>query len=163
MSDWKEVLSTVAPSMARALGGPLAGYAADAICSTLLGKPVKGADDAQVEAALKGASPETLLALKKADQTFAVQMEKIAAGDRGGARKMAIDTSILPQVILSVIYTGGYFWLMASMVDGTLVVPAEMAGLFNGLLGIMTGAQIKIMDFWFGSSAGSKQKTTQMR
>jgi len=34
--------------------------------------------------------------------------------------------------------------------------------MFGGLLGVLSTAQIQIMNFWFGSSSGSKQKTAVM-
>jgi hypothetical protein len=53
----------------------------------------------------------------------------------------------------------GYFWLLAELLSGHIQVAEDVRGLVNTLLGVMTAAQIQIMNFWFGSSAGSKAKT----
>jgi hypothetical protein len=76
---------------------------------------------------------------------------------------MAIDTTILPQVSLSIIYTLGYFYLIYGLGSGTITIPESVAQPFNILLGIMTAAQAQIMNFWFGSSSGSKQKTNKLK
>ena len=62
-------IKAVAPGLATALGGPLAGAAAGALVSAL------GGDEKAAEAALIAQNPETLLALRKAENDFAVRMK----------------------------------------------------------------------------------------
>lgn len=159
-SDWKEVLAAVAPTLATALGGPLAGTAVAIIGRKLLGKDDATEDD--IAAALQGADPVELLKLKDADSQFKKDMKALDVQDRQSARKLAIDTSIAPQVILSVIYTAGYFWLMFMLISGDVTIPDAINGMVMALIGVMTAAQAQIMNFWFGSSSGSKQKTDKL-
>ena len=88
--DLAKRVSTVAPWIGTALGGPLGGMAVEAAANAL-GLSDKTVDS--VKQALAGVTPEQMLALKKADQDFALQMqalgfknvadmEAIAAGDR---------------------------------------------------------------------------------
>lgn len=161
MSSWKETLSAVAPMLATALGGPLAGAAVGAIGKALLGDENASMDD--IAAAVAGASPEQLLALKTADKQFDLETKKLNIEDRKSARKFAIDTSIFPQVILSIIYTVGYFGLMIMLISGDVIIPDNISGMVMTLIGVMTAAQAQIMNFWFGSSSGSKEKTRKMR
>ena len=89
------LVRTVAPTIATAVGGPLAGMATRAISEALLGKP-DGTEEELAQAAAN-ATPEQLLALKKAEQDFAVRMreldidlERIANEDRNSARDREI-------------------------------------------------------------------------
>lgn len=52
--DWKQLVGSVAPTIATALGGPLAGMATKAIASAI------GCDEADVEEVLKDATPNNL-------------------------------------------------------------------------------------------------------
>jgi hypothetical protein len=160
MSNWKETLAAVAPALATALGGPFAGAATSAISKALLGKDIAPIED--IARAVIGASPEQLMAMQNADKQFSIQMKKLNVEDRKSARKFAIDTSILPQVILSVVYTVGYFSTMYGLFDGALNIPDNIHDLAVSLIGIMTLAQGQILNFWFGSSSGSKEKTSKL-
>ena len=75
---WKAaagVLSTVAPMLATAVGGPLAGAATNAIIGAL-GLP-QDTPPEQVAQAVQNATPDQLLAIKKAEGEFAVQMKAL--------------------------------------------------------------------------------------
>lgn len=161
MSNWKATLAAVAPTLAMALGGPLAGAAVQVIGSALLGEG-RTFDEDMISQAVMGANPDQLVALKNADNDFEVKIKELNIQDRNSARKLAVDTSIIPQVLLSIIYTVGYFMLMFELIGGGITVSDEMAAPFNILLGIMTAAQAQIMNFWFGSSSGSKEKTRKL-
>ena len=92
MAGWKDIVSTVAPAIATALGGPLAGLGVAAVGKALgLGD---GAGEEDVAAAVLKASPEQLLSVKKAELEFTARMkeldvdlERIAVADRQSARR----------------------------------------------------------------------------
>jgi len=156
MKKWKEILGSVAPKFATALGGPFAGVAAKAITSAILGE--ESDDPEKAIKAIESASPEQLLNLKKAEQDFAkamreldVDLEKVHADDRSSARDLA-KKGMFPQVILSVVFVVGYFIIL--YLKGT--ADFEIDG---QTFGIITVSIPIIMQFWFGSSAGSKEKT----
>ena len=111
------LVKTVAPSIATAVGGPLAGMATRAISEALLGKP-DGTEDELAEAA-KSATPEQLLALKQAEQNFVIRMreldvdlERIANQDRGSAREREIKTGDYTPKLLAAAVTFGLFGLL---------------------------------------------------
>jgi len=65
----KNVISTVAPTLGAALGGPLGAMAGNVISAAL--------GDGDVEKILVEQKPETLLALRKAEHEFLIQLENL--------------------------------------------------------------------------------------
>ncbi len=166
MEQLLNLVRTVAPSIASAVGGPLAGMATKAISEALLGKP-DGSEAELMQAAAK-ATPEQLLSLKKAEQEFEVQMreldidlERIAHADRDSARNREIKTKDLTPKILAGFVTAGYFGVLFYMLRNGLPQHggSEAMLVMLGTLGTAWGG---IMAYYFGSSAGSKEKTDAM-
>ena len=164
--DWKNLLGSIAPTIATALGGPLAGTATKFLANHFLGDEDAPMED--IQAAVMGASPEQLAALKKIDADFKVEMERIGVDifaleveDRKSARDMAAKTSLVPQMILSCIYISGYFALIYLLLFGDVELKASISDMAKVLIGIMTTAIPMILQFWFGSSHGSKNKETR--
>ena len=160
----KKLLGGLAPTIGTALGGPMGGVA-----MKFLADKFTGGDTGKVEDFILGADPSQLKELKIADMEFQKEMkaldidlERINADDRDSARDMAKSKGFAPQVVLSVVYTIGYFIVMYMFMTGQLDVNPEHKTMFGGLLGILSTAQVQIMNFWFGSSAGSKAKTEAM-
>lgn len=158
--DWKRTLATVAPALATALGGPLAGMAVK-VATDALG--VESSESALSELVLSG-NPDALLKLKAAEHTFKIELKrlgielaKIDQEDRESARELS-KVNMIPQIILSTLYTLGYFVVMYQFVTGDIVIQPESTTAFNILLGVLTAAQTQIMNFFFGSSSGSKEK-----
>lgn len=158
--DWKKIVSTVAPILGTALGGPLGGMAVKAIGNAL------GLSDATEEAistALAGAKPEDLLKLKQADQQFAkemkaldVDLERIASADRDSARGMQKETRSRIPGMLAILITVGFFGILIGMMGGWLR-PSENQALLI-LLGALAAAWGAVVNFYYGSSAGSQSK-----
>ena len=149
--DWKKILGTVAPGLATALGGPLAGLAVQAIGSAF---GIESPTPDSVEAAVRNATPEQLLVLKKADQDFKVNMrkldvdlERIAAQDRGSARQSYSTTKDRMVPTLAMVIVGVLFF--------KVTVDAALAG---ALIGYLSAKAEQVVAFYFGSSAGSKGK-----
>ena len=72
--DWKNTLAAIAPTLATAIGGPLAGGAVKFLSGKLLG------DDANIqdlEKLVTNASPDQLAEIKRLDNQFKLEMEKI--------------------------------------------------------------------------------------
>lgn len=163
MEQLLNLVRTVAPSIASAVGGPLAGMATKAISEALLGKP-DGTEEELAQAATK-ATPEQLLALKKAENDFALQMreldidlERIAGADRDSARNREIKTKDWTPKILAGGITVGYFGVLFYMLTHGLPTTggSEAMLVMLGTLGTAFGG---VMAYYFGSSAGSKEKT----
>lgn len=71
MSGLSDVLRSVAPMIATALGGPLAGAAVSFLSSKL------GVDPAVVEQTVAGMTPADLVRMKELDNQFALEMAKV--------------------------------------------------------------------------------------
>lgn len=155
------LVRTVAPTLASAVGGPLAGMATRAISEALLGKP-DGAEAELVEAAAK-ATPEQLLALKQAEQDFAVRMreldidiERLSNEDRASARDREVKTGDWTPRVLAAAVTLGFFGVLFWMIAyGLPENGGEAMLVMLGTLGTAWGA---IVSYYFGSSAGSREK-----
>jgi len=163
MSDWKDTLVAIAPTLASALGGPLAGLAVG-LATKALGKTEGSESD--LAAAIATGDPEVLVKLKEVETQFKlelkrldVELDKVNATDRDSARKLAISRGLQPQVVLSTIYTVGFVWLLWALFAGEAEVPKEHLGLANVLIGMLGAGQTQILNFFFGSSSGSKEKT----
>ena len=70
----KSIIGSVAPTIATALGGPLAGTAVSAIGSVL---GLNTTDPKELSNALINITPDQQLALKKADQEFALELKRL--------------------------------------------------------------------------------------
>lgn len=152
---WKDIVKTVAPKLGTALGGPMAGIATKFIADKLLGN--QDASEDEIAAAITGATPADLQKLREADQQYEIEVLRIQAADRDSARKIADKR---PQIVLSGVYSIGYFGLIFGLMAGWLALPdkGQAGTLMAGLVGILTAAQSNIIQFWFGSSSGSKDK-----
>lgn len=163
--DFTTIVKTIAPWIGTALGGPLGGMAVEAAANAL-GLSDKTAD--AVKTAISGATPEQMLALKKADQDFALQMhalgfkqitdlESIAAGDRKDARGMQVAKPSPVPAVLSSLVTAGYFGILIGIMRGWLRIDDSQALLL--MLGSLTTAWGAVMAFWFGTTRDSARKT----
>lgn len=160
--DWKQIVGSVAPTIATALGGPLAGAATSAIASAL------GCDPKDVAKAVSSASPELLAAMKKADQDFQVRMaelglepEKLAAADRASARDREAKLGDPTPRNLAYATLLGFFILLG--VQGWLAVqgieiPAGAQRSLDVSTGVLFAMVIAVKDYYFGTSASSKAK-----
>ena len=109
--DWKNTLGTLAPTLATALGGPLAGAAAKFITGQLLGE--ESTDLSKVEELVLGANSETLASIKSMDHAFKVEMEKLGVDvfalevdDKKDARlnhKLSVVPAVLSMVLTLII------------------------------------------------------------
>ncbi|WLT32692.1 hypothetical protein [Geothrix sp. PMB-07] len=171
--DWKALVKSIAPTIGTALGGPLGGIAGLALTKAL-GMPDDAAkDDNSLSAAIQGANPDQLLALKKADQDFAVQMQKlgfeniealeaIAAGDRANAREREIKTQDWTPKVLAFLITIGFFSLLGYLIHNSANAALNNSQVLNVMLGSLGSAWIGVVSYYFGSSAGSARKTELM-
>jgi hypothetical protein len=154
-----QILRTVAPTIAMAVGGPFGPLAATAL-SAVLGT----GDSKAAEAALLTATPDQLLALKKAEDDFTVQMrtlgiadEKLAFDDTASARarEVAVKDNT-PRIIAYLVI------LLVLIAEGSMFFvgqPKGMDGVVLGrILGTLDSALLLVLGYYFGSSAGSAAK-----
>jgi hypothetical protein len=154
--DW---LKQIAPTIATALGGPLAGMAVSAISKAV------GVDEDKVQdmissnklnadqvAQLKIAEIE----LAKQAQELGLNFEKLAVEDRKSAREMQATTRSMMPPILACAVTLGFFSIVVMMFFNQIDSnnPAILM-----MLGSLGTAWTGIIAYYFGSSAGSQAKT----
>jgi hypothetical protein len=156
------LLGQIAPSIATALGGPLAGIAVKTLSNALLGHESGTEED--VANALQNASPEQLSVIKKIDADFKVRMkeldidlERISAGDRDSARQMQRETRDWTPKVLAFFITFGFFGaLVWILIFG---IPKTGTEVLLMMLGSLSTSWTGVVQFYYGSSAGSKAKT----
>ena len=164
--DLLKIVGAVAPTLATAIGGPLGGMAMQVV-SSVLGLPTDSSEK-DVEKALKQATPEQLLALKQADNDFAVRMkeldidlERIAASDRDSARRREAQVrDWMPRVLAFVVVAGfmaTVFLVLLGYVDG--MKDPLMATTVGTLIGFVSAKCEQVVAYYFGSSSSSQQKT----
>lgn len=161
LAKFGPLLGQVAPSLATALGGPLAGVAVKTLSSALFGH--EDGTEEQISEAMASATPDQLAAIKKIDADFKVQMksldidlERIVAGDRDSARQMQRETrDWLPKALAVFIVFGFFGILLWMMVFG---LPKTGVEALLMMVGSLTSAFGGVVQFYFGSSAGSKEK-----
>jgi hypothetical protein len=156
-------LKGVAPTVASALGGPLAGVAVTALGNALGWKDATK-DDVTKMLSTSQLSGEQLAAVKTAelelkqhesDNNF--KFAELEIRDRESARAMQIATKSSTPEILSWMIVVGFFAL-----NGYLIVAGNPEALADVILGRIQGsidmAFGTVLAFWLGTSQGSRNK-----
>ena len=152
--DW---LKQIAPTIATALGGPLAGLAVDAISKAVGINPkdvnktiAEGKLTADQIAQIKTAE----LAMAARAQEMGLDFEKIAVDDRKSARQMQSTTQSWIPGIMAIAVTIGFFGILI----GLMTEHFKTSDALMLMLGSLGTAWTGIIAFYFGSSAGSQAK-----
>lgn len=159
-------VSALAPTVASALGGPLAGLAVNAL-EGALGVPQGSAStadgQAKVTQMIGSLDPQTAAAMRKADQEFQahlkeldIDLAKINEQDTESARTMQIQTKDITPRILGMVIVGGFFALLTVLAFRNL--PTANHDILISLISYLGGSVTAIIHFYFGSSAGSQSK-----
>lgn len=161
--DWINTLKTLAPTVATALGGPLAGAAVSALGS------VFGVDDPTQEKIGKlfsdgQISAEHLSELRKLELQYTNEEKErgfryaeLTYKDTDSARSMQISTRSNVPPILAIVVTCGFFGILGFLILNGQYKPTEPLLVMLGSLGT---AWTMIIGFYFGSSHGSQTKDT---
>ena len=162
--DWKSTLSAIAPTIATALGGPLAGAATKFLASELLGD--ESASIESIEGAILNASPEQLASIKKLDNDFKIKMKELDVDifnlevqDRDSARANHKDSNtpaVLVYMLTALIAVVVYFLF-------TDVVPESNENTLYMLLGSLTTAWLQSVSYWTGTTRSSSDKNKLIR
>lgn len=149
------LIGSVAPTIATALGGPVAGMAVKALSGALFGHEDATSDD--IKTALANPTADQLAALKKIDADFKVQMkaldidlEKIAASDRDSARNMAIMTHDWTPRILAMVVVAA--WGITTWYLLQNVIEPSMREIIARVLGNLDSALVLVLSYYFGSA-----------
>lgn len=154
-------LSTVAPTVASALLGPLGGVAVAG-----LGK-ILGIDSATTESVSKAITegkitPEQMAEIKKLELQFqndekerGFKYSELEFADTKSARDMQIATQSNIPPALAILVTMGFFGILSFMLFDSAYKPTEPLLVMLGSLGT---AWTMIIGFYFGSSHSSQNK-----
>lgn len=161
----KRAIARAAPGLAHALGGPLAGAAVEQLSRAVFGEDAMS--EQALADALERAGPEALLALKQAEQQFqlalrqaSVEELRIDAGDRANARERQVRMQDWTPSVIGAFVILGFFVVLGVMVARKLPPCAETE--FSIMLGALATMTAAVVNYFFGSSAGSKEKTRLM-
>jgi len=153
--DW---LKTVAPTIATALGGPLAGMAVSAVAKAIGVSPDEVQDvisSGKLTAEQVASIQLAELELKKQAQSMNLDFAKLMAEDKKSARDMQIATKSLIPALLAVFVTVGFFGILL----GLMTEHFKTSDALMLMLGSLATAWTGVMAFYFGSSASSQAKT----
>ena len=161
--NWKSVIGAIAPTLATALGGPLAGSAVNVLSQVVLGKT--GGTESEIEAVISGGlKPEVMLALKQADMNFKLEMrradieeERVHASDRDSARKREMEVKDKIPAVLAIFSISGFFLVFGALM--AFDIPIEAKDPLMIMLGMLSAIVGGVVNYYFGSSAGSAAKT----
>jgi len=146
------LVGSVAPTIATALGGPLAGTAASAIAEVL---GVKSQDPRALEKAIAQATPEQLTEIKKAELNFEARMKELdvdifalETADIQNARKNNAKDWTARAIALGTMGAFiGYVFLV------TIQPPDQNSdAIINLVLGYLGGMVSAVTSFYFGAS-----------
>lgn len=158
--DYKKIISAIAPSLGAALGGPAGAVAVSAVIAALGLSPKASAED--VAEAVQSLSSADILALKKADQEFALRMkeldtsaEKDRLSDLDSARKreVAVQDKAVPR--LAALVVAGFIGMSVVVLTGSVKVDSVLAGT---VIGYVSGACTQVLSYYFGTSKSSSDK-----
>jgi len=150
-------------SIAASFGGPIGVMAANTVGKAL---GVDKVDPAKLSDIIGTAmaNPDQLLALKKADNDFKVQMEQLGLNleeiqekDRESARDREKVVRDWTPKVLAYGVTLGFFGILIMMF--THSIPDTGHDVLLVLVGSLGSAWIAIMNYYYGSSSGSAAKT----
>lgn len=160
-ANWKNIVGTVAPALATALGGPLAGMATSAISQAVLGRQDGSVED--VSSAVLSGGPEVLARLKEAEYAFRekmkkldIDLEEIAATDRVSARDREKTLRDRTPAVLAGFVFAGFFGILGALIF--VSIPDVSLSPLNIMLGSLATIVVQIAAYYFGSSSGSAKK-----
>ena len=150
-------LESIAPTIATAMGGPLAGMAVEAISKAI------GVDPTEVQNTINSGKmtadqiaslQQAELALKARAQELGLDFAKLAVDDRKSARELQATTRSYIPPALAILVTVGFFGILIGMMMETFKTSEALMLMLGSLGTAWTG----IIAFYFGSSAGSQAK-----
>lgn len=181
MSDWKKIVGAVAPGLATALGGPLAGAAIGVIADKLLGDDANVQPPEVIESRLNdvlagGLTPELRAKIIDAESALKVETLKINAdvekaylSDVGDARKTHGTSDSVMHLAWGVlgawvVLTGVTLYGLISILTGGIKIEdvgivATVFTVMGSTVGYVSNSAQQVLSYYFGSSRGSATKT----
>lgn len=163
MDDFKNLLRSLAPSLATAVAGPLGGVVATMLAGKL-GIEEKTVDSVAKALTSGSITPEQVTQIKLAELEFQkflktneIDLEKVHAADRDSARDLLKATGSYVPATLTMMVTIGYFGVLIGMMTKQLAVAdSQVMLMMLGQLGTAWGV---CLAFWMGTTRNSQEKT----
>ncbi len=157
LPDW---LLKLAPTVATALGGPLAGLATSALANALGVDPAKVNDimqSGQMTGEQIAAIKVAELELKKHESDNGFKFAELDVRDRESARAMQVaNKSYTPEILSWLIVTATLVLEGYVLIAG---IPSQASDIVVGrVLGTLDTAFITVLAFWLGTSRSSQNK-----
>lgn len=152
-----EWLKQIAPTIATALGGPLAGLAVDAVSKAIGIDPKdvnKTIADGKLNADQIAKIKEAEIAMAARAQELGLDFAKLAVDDRKSAREMQTATQSWIPGTMAIAVTIGFFGILT----GLMTEHFKTSDALMLMLGSLGTAWTGIISFYYGSSAGSQKK-----
>lgn len=160
--DFKQIISTLAPTVASALLGPLGGMAVSALGS-IMGIDAPTQDKISKAITSGQMTPEHVAEIRKLELQFQADEKErgfryaeLEFKDRDSARKREVDTGDTTNRRLAFIIVGAFIAMVGCTLAGWAKVDSVLAGT---LIGYLSAKCEQVLAYYFGSSQGSKDKT----
>lgn len=177
--DWKAVgkqlINIGVPILGTALAGPPGGLAAKAAIS-LIGAKV-GIEEENITPTTVAeliANPDQVVKLKEIESNHAIRLEELIVEDRKSARQREVEivkatgSRDINLYVLAYLFIAGFFVSIGAMVWVLISghwpenIPQAVILLIGGLFGTLTSGVSAVLQYFFGSSKSSTDKTKLM-
>lgn len=163
---WQKIVASIAPTIATALGSPIAGMAISAVTSAIGLAP--DAKDEAINAAIT-ANPDLLLKLKESEIAFkksiaelGIDLERIHSEDRNSARNRQVQLKDQVPNVLAFVVIVGFFATVGYVFSGNIMLAGEQGILVGTIVGYVSAKADQVLSYFFGSSSGSDKKNQIM-
>jgi len=180
--EWKDLgakIAKAAPILGGILGGPVGGAAGTAISliASIFGLSAEEATPEKINRIIES-DPAALVKLRELEMANQLELSKVALEqarleiqDRANARQREVETTRatgtrdINLYILAYVYVAGFFGSTGLMIWLILAnqfpaqVPEYVIFLLGNLFGALTAGVTAVVQYFFGSSKGSSEKT----
>lgn len=172
----KSLVGKIAPTVALALGGPLAGGVVAALSQALLGKPDATPDELNNTLLSGNLTPEQIVQIKQIDADLKKHEADVGfqykdleykttvanLADVASARQRQVDLKDnMPQIITTVVFLL-YAAEFAFFASGHMPTDEFTKALITRAFGTLDGIMITCVAFFMGTSKGSKNATAAL-
>lgn len=157
--DW---LKAIAPTVATALGGPLAGIAVSALGSALgmsdatKDKITEALQSGQLSSEHIAAIKQAEMQLKAHEQELGFKFAELEIRDRDSARQREMAVKDGTNKILAYTVVGSFIAMVGATLMGYAKIDSVLAGT---LVGYLSAKAEQVLAYYFGSTKGSADKT----
>ena len=129
-------LEQVAPTVATALGGPLAGLAVEAVSKALgvnQDDARKMIDEGKMSSDQIAQVKVAEIELKKMEEQLGLNFEELAVKDRASARDMQAQTKSIIPPVMAILVTMGFFGILVALMFGGVQRSEEVLVMLGSL------------------------------